>query len=159
MTHDDGKPTVIRTSEPRDLGKVGHEVMQLAKLQISVFRCELRRWQRQLILPTMSLAAAVVVAISCVPMLMLSAAYGLAGSGLISFPLSLLIVAISSTALAGLSGLVAWKRIRNLEPPFDRFRRQLVQNLRAVKSILRINNGQNADLPSIKEQPAATSDD
>jgi protein-S-isoprenylcysteine O-methyltransferase Ste14 len=136
MADDTTKPNAQPVAEPASLAELVHDVLHVAKMQLAAFRFELHRWERELVLPIAALAASVVVALSCLPVLMLSAAYGLARTGAVPMPLSLLIVACGSAAISVVCGLAAWRRIRASRPPFAPFRRELIRSFYTVRALL-----------------------
>jgi hypothetical protein len=137
MTEATTNSNVPPKSETRTVGELARDVLQLTKLQVASFRFELRRWLRELVWPSVVLVTAGVVALSCLPVLMLSAAYGLAESGLLPLSRSLLVVVCCSAAIAGVCGFAAWRRVCASTAPLGRFRREWIRSLHRVRELLR----------------------
>jgi hypothetical protein len=121
----------------RDVRHVAHDVVELAELQTSLAKTELQGWWKQFIVPVVLLATVGILVASCILILLASASLTLAESASISLPLALLLVALGSLVTAGAMGAVAWGLIKKARAPLQESARELRQNVRWIKTVLR----------------------
>lgn len=151
MTHPNGKPTAPPVAVARNMSQLAHDVVELAELQTAMIRLELHGWWKKLLLPSGLLVAAAAIALGCIPILILSAAYGLAQATSLSMALCLLIAAVGAAVIAAGIGWLGWIRLQVAQAPLSESRRELSRNLRWVKTVLKYRAKPSAALNSTCE--------
>lgn len=114
-----------------------HDIVTLVELQSQLLKVDLRNWLNESLVPgVLILSAAGLVAMACLPLLLFSLAYYIAGSTELGLAASLLIVGGSGLLIALIAGVAGWAAIRRGSTAFDRFQVELSQNLAWLKQVL-----------------------
>ena len=148
MIHHNGKPTSPPIAVARNMSQLAHDVVELAELQSALIRLELQGWWKQLVLPTMLMVTGAVLALSCLPVLIVSAGIGLAFATDWSVALCLLLAAVGAVLIAALIGAIGWMRFKAAQAPLSESRRELGRNLRWLKTVLKHRASPSAALSS-----------
>ena len=150
MTHQNGngKSTAPPLVFSRNMSQLAHDVVELAELQSALVRLEFQGWWKQLVVPCGLLIVSVVIALSCMPVLVLSAAYGLQQVTSLSLALCLLIAGGVGAAIAVVMALVGWSKLKAAQAPLSESRRELSRNIRWIKSVLQHRAGPSQALRS-----------
>lgn len=143
MTHrnGNGRSTAPPLVFSRNMSQLAHDVVELAELQSSLVRLELQGWWKQLIVPAVLLVVAIVIGLSCMPVLILSAAYGLQQATSLSLALCLLISGAVAAVLAAMIAWLGWAKLKAAQVPLSESRRELSRNIRWIKSVLQHKAG------------------
>lgn len=155
MIHHNGKTSSPPVAVARNMSQVAHDVVELAELQSALVKLELSGWWKQLVFPTVLLIIAGIVALSCLPILVLSLAYGLAALTSLELGWCLLIASASCLVIAAIIGLVGWMKLKAAQAPLTESRRELSQNLRWIKSVLKQRARPSNALPEMRSPKAS----
>lgn len=137
MSKDNGSTTSPAKVVARSAAELGHDAVTLAELQTELLQRELRQWLRGAATPAILLASAVIVALGCVPVILLALAYGLVEFSELSQALSLLIAAMVGLAVAGVIAALGWRRLRDNAVTLARSREELQRNVSWIKHVLK----------------------
>ena len=121
----------------KDMGELTHDIVSLGELQFELFRDDLRKGLRGLLLPVVLLLLAGIVAFGTVPIaLILLAEILMQVAGLSRAP-ALSIAALSGLLVAVALGVVGWSRVRGVGRVFKRSREELTRNMTWIKQALK----------------------
>lgn len=123
------------------MSQLAHDVVDLAELQTSLIQIELHGWWKKLLMPAAILVASLVIGLSCMPILILSAAYALQLSTSWSLALCLCIAGLGAAVLAVIVGLVGWSKLKAAQSPLSESRKEFSRNIRWIKSVLQHRAG------------------
>lgn len=136
MTHHNGKSTAPPVAVARSMQQLAHDVVELAELQTAMIQLELKGWWKQLVAPIAFFAIAFLLAVSSIPILILSGAYGLHVATDLGMGWSLLIAAGVSLLIGGIVGYLGLRALKAAHAPLEESRRELSQNVRWIKTVL-----------------------
>lgn len=125
---DQQTPTTA-TNMTGGISELAHDVVTLAELQLKLMRLDVQESARRMVGPIVGLVVAGVVAMGCVPVLLMGLAYGLAETTTLSLAGGALVAGVIGLLLAGLSAYLAWRRLRCCSVQLDRSRKELTQNV------------------------------
>lgn len=117
----------------KNVGDLGRDVAALVELQLKLLEEDLRDAGHRAAVPAALLAGALVLALGCVPVLLIALARAIELSGVPPWA-SLLIAGLLALVASGLAGLAGWLRARSCLKILNRSYQEFLQNLRWVKS-------------------------
>jgi len=119
----------------RNVSEFARNVITLAELQSELLKVDAQESLKKLIAPVVLLVTTVVIILGCVPVLLTALALGLAEAGLADW-LAFLVAAGIGLALAAMTGLVGWQRLRKLPAILGRSKQEFSCNVAWVKEAL-----------------------
>lgn len=137
MSKGNGTTTSPAKAVARSMAELGHDAVTLAELQTELLQSELRQWLRGAATPAILLVSAVIVILGCVPVILLTLAYGLVEFAELSRALSLLIAATVGLAVAGVAAAIGWRRLRDNSAKLARSREEFQRNIHWIKQVLK----------------------
>lgn len=124
------------TTTARNIADLSHDVVHLGELQTELFKLDLSDTIRRLILPTALLAVGVVVALSCVPLVLAALGFALMDAGMSGWA-AFLTAALTGVGCAAFFGLVSYLTFRKAPSAFERSRDEFVKNIDWLKRVLK----------------------
>ena len=123
----------------RNVGEVAHDIVSLAELQTQLLMVDARECCRRSLVPGAMVFVAILLALGCFPVLLLSVAelYVWLGGGQLGQGLALLLATITGALVAGCLGMVGYILLRRQFGLFYRSLDELQRNVRWIKRALR----------------------
>lgn len=119
----------------RNVSEFARNVITLAELQTELLKVDAQESLKKLIAPIVLLATTMLIILGCVPVLLTALALGLAAAGLADWQAFLAAAGIG-LALAAITGLVGWQRLRKLPAILNRSKQEFSSNVAWVKGAL-----------------------
>jgi hypothetical protein len=139
-----GRTESAHRAVARSVGGVAHDIISLAELQMQLFTVDARQCCRRSVLPGVLVLVAVLLALGCFPVLLLSVAelYVWLSGGQLGQGLALLLAAITGALVAGCLGLVGYLLLRQQFGLFRRSLDEFQRNVRWIKRALKQTEAQ-----------------
>jgi hypothetical protein len=129
----------------RNLAGVGEDLMSLFELQGKLLACDVKEASQRVVLAIALIVGAAVLALGCVPVILMGLGWGLAELSGLSLPLALLIV--GGVALLLAAGAVWWGATlsRRIVTVFKRSYCEFKHNLDWIKKVFMQQSQRNVD--------------
>lgn len=133
------------------ISELAHDVVTLAELQLKLMRLDVQESAQRMIGPSVAMVVAGVVVFGCVPVLLLGLAFLLAETTSLSIAGGSLIAGTLGLLAAGVTGYLAYRRLRCCSVQLDRSRKELTQNVNWIMKAVRSPGHLSAGLQTRQE--------
>jgi hypothetical protein len=130
-----------RQAAPRavveNLGEFAHDVVTLAELQAKLFIADVQTFKSGVVFPTALMAGAGILALGCIPVLLMGVAWLLVDYQVLSRGWAFLVSTAAGLILAGIMGAIGWASFRRQLNILERSQVELERNITWIKSVLK----------------------
>ena len=119
----------------RNIGDFAHDVLILGELQMELFKVDTNDCLARLVKPVGLLAAAAICSLGCVPIALMTVAFGLAAAGLSTW-LAFLLATACGLLFAAILGVIGWRLLRQSPVDFTRSKNEFASNFQWVKQVV-----------------------
>ena len=131
-----GRASSPTTGVRQGLGGLLHDVTTLAELQVELLKLDATAASRRAVLPASLIGAAVVLALSAVPLLLVALAQLLRDQAQWPAALATLTALLTGLVIAGILGWVGYRGLQRTLEPLARSRDELNRNIAWLKTAL-----------------------
>jgi len=125
-------PTSESKTVTQSLGRVVHDIVTLAELQVQLFKSDALEALERFFRPLAVFALGILLFLGAIPVCLIAIALGLVALGLPPVP-AYALVAVTSMIAAGALATWAWQRFQQLPAGFARSQEELTRNITWVK--------------------------